>query len=34
MATFNAVAFVVFPYIALTVLVAGYSYRYITDLFD
>jgi hypothetical protein len=22
------------PYIALTVLVVGYSYRYVTDLFD
>ena len=34
MATFHTVAFVVFPYIALTVFVVGYSYRCITDLFD
>jgi hypothetical protein len=27
-------SFVVFPYIALTVFVVSYSYRYITDLFD
>jgi len=33
MATFNTVAFVVFPYIALTVFVVGYPYWYITDLF-
>jgi nitrate reductase gamma subunit len=30
----NTLAFVVFPYISLTVFVLGHSYRYMTDLFS
>ncbi len=32
--TFNTVAFLVFPYLALTVFVVGHIYRYLTDPFN
>ena len=31
MDTFNMLAFVVYPYLALTIFVVGHPYRYFTD---